>query len=270
MSEEHILKKFKTMNVASIKKYVKERGVTVNGYLKPALVAIAAAVEKMMLPLDPNYERDNNENNLHQRLLIHEMQIANPFTIKTQNNFIDSPPLGLYDIFNHLIYHATEYDKQGLAAYKSYEYYRLFEDGYVESLEKATLLDPGLHLYVGKVLPTMRGKTDDGKDWYELWFILEGKGPNKGSILEAFRTCKGGRDGWCKHISAALYLLEELVNSTRDKSVTSGPCKWVRKPWSNTGPYTVKNLEILKGTYIICNRWLHNYLGVYFTYERIL
>ena len=118
---------------------------------------------------------------------IHDMQIANPFTIKTQNNFIDSPPFGLYDIFNYLIDHATEYDKQGLAAYKSYEDYRLFEDGYVESLEKATLLDCGLHLYVGKVLPTMRGKTDDGKDWYELWSILESKGPNKGSILEVQR-----------------------------------------------------------------------------------
>ena len=181
MSEEHILKQFKTMNVASIKSYLKERGVTVNSYLKPALVTIAAAVEKMMLPLDPNYERNNNENNLRQRLFIHDMQIANPLTIKTQNNFIDPPPFGLYDIFNHLImiYHATEYDKQALAAYKSYEDYRLFEDGYVESLEKAILLDSGLHLYVGKVLPTMRGKTYDRKDWYELWFILEGKRSNK-------------------------------------------------------------------------------------------
>ena len=42
----------------------------------------------------------------------------------------------------------------------------------------------------------MRGKTDDGKDWYELWFIPEGKGPNKGSILEAFCKCKGaGTEG---------------------------------------------------------------------------
>ena len=57
MSEKHILERFESMNVASIKSYLKERGVTVNGYLKPALVTIAAAVEKMMLPLDPNYER---------------------------------------------------------------------------------------------------------------------------------------------------------------------------------------------------------------------
>ena len=41
MSEEHI-QKFKNMNMASIKNYLKERGVTVNGYLKPALVTIAA------------------------------------------------------------------------------------------------------------------------------------------------------------------------------------------------------------------------------------
>ena len=104
-----------------------------NGYLKPALVTIAAAVERMMLPLDPNYEKENIEKNARRHLFIHDMQIPDPFVIKTRNDFIDSPPFGLYDIFNHLIYHATKYDKQGLAAYKSYEDYRLFEDGYVES-----------------------------------------------------------------------------------------------------------------------------------------
>ena len=98
MSEEHI-KKFQNMNMASIKNDLNERGVTVNGYLKPALVTIAAAVEKMMLPLDPNYEKDDNEKNVRQRLFIHDMQIADPFVLKTQNNFTDSPPFGLYDIF---------------------------------------------------------------------------------------------------------------------------------------------------------------------------
>ena len=94
-------------------------------------------------------------------------------------------------------------------------------------MEKASLLDSGLHVYVGKVLPTMRGKTDDGKNWYDLWFILEGRGPNRGSIIEAFCKCKGGTDGGYKHISAALYSLDDLLNSTGDKSVTSGTCKWV-------------------------------------------
>ena len=65
------------------------------------------------------------------------------------NDFIDSPPFGLYDIFNFLICHSTSYDKQGLAAYKSFDVYRLFEDGYVESLLTKTLTNERLHVYVG-------------------------------------------------------------------------------------------------------------------------
>ena len=84
------------------------------------------------------------------------MQIQDPFKIETQNDFIDSPPFGLYDIFGDLICNTTDYDKQGLAAYKLCDDYRLFEDGYVESFRKATLsLDCGLHVYVGRVLPTI-------------------------------------------------------------------------------------------------------------------
>ena len=42
-----------SMTVAELKKYLETRGVTVNGYLKPALLEIAQAVEKMMLPVEP-------------------------------------------------------------------------------------------------------------------------------------------------------------------------------------------------------------------------
>ena len=93
MSEASAKEKFNLMNASAIKKYLQERGVTVNGYLKPTLVEIASAVEKMMLSVDPNFETDNNENNIQRRLIV----------MKTKNNFIDSRPFGLYDIFNHLI-----------------------------------------------------------------------------------------------------------------------------------------------------------------------
>ena len=48
------------MNVVSVKKYLQEREVTVNGFLKDGLVEIVCAVNKMMLPLDPNFERTLN------------------------------------------------------------------------------------------------------------------------------------------------------------------------------------------------------------------
>ena len=165
----------------------------------------------------------------------------------TQNNFIDSPPFGLYDIFSHLIYHFSDYDKQGLASYKAYDDYRLFDDGYVESLSTVTLTESGVHVYVGKVSPTMRTKTDDGRvlstlstQYYDLWFILEGKGPSRGSVLEAFCKRKWGRDGRCKHIGAAMYSLESLVNTEGKYSVTSGECWWQRRPRSSIKPCEVK------------------------------
>ena len=39
---------FRAVNVAAIKKYLQERGVNVNEYLKPGLVEIAVTVEKIM------------------------------------------------------------------------------------------------------------------------------------------------------------------------------------------------------------------------------
>ena len=159
----------------------------------------------------------------------------------------------------------SHYDKQGLASYKSYDDYRLFDDGYVESLSTATVKECGIHVYVGKVLPTMRSKTHEGKDFYELWFILEGKGPNRGSVLEAFCKCKGGRDGGCKHVAASMYSLEFLLNSQGKDSVTSGPCLWQRKSRSSIQPCEVKDLNISKSKYKPVNNkrkpeytWLQN------------
>jgi len=68
----------------------------------------------------------------------------------------------LYDIFNYLIYHSTDYDKQGLAAYKSFEDYRLFADGYVESLLTAQLNQEGVHVYVAKVRPLKFHENQNG------------------------------------------------------------------------------------------------------------
>ena len=158
------------------------------------------------------------------------MVIPDPFSLKTVNNFNSSPPFGLFDIFNHLIYHSTDYNKQGLAAYKSFDDKRLFNDSYVESLLTAQLKQEGVHVYVAKVKPFMKLKTDEGKEYYDLWFILEGRGANRGSVLQARCKCKGGRDGGCKHIAAVMYALEDLLNTRGEDSVTNGPCVWVKRP----------------------------------------
>ena len=48
MSEKKNKCDFNAMNVAELKKYLQERGVSVSGYLKASLVEIASAVERML------------------------------------------------------------------------------------------------------------------------------------------------------------------------------------------------------------------------------
>jgi len=50
-----------------------------------------------------------------QILIIHDVLIPNPFFLKIVNNFNSSPLFGLYDI--------SDYNKQGLATYKSFDDY---------------------------------------------------------------------------------------------------------------------------------------------------
>ena len=152
-----------------------------------------------------------------------------PISQKTMNDFNSSPPFGLFDIFNHLIYHSTNYVKQGIAAYKSFDDSRLFNDGYMESLLTTQLKQEGVHVYIAEEKPFIKLKRDDRKDYSDLWFILAGRGANCGSVLQARCKCKGGRDGGCKHIAAAMYALEDLLNSRGKDSLTSGPCFWARR-----------------------------------------
>src|SRR6056300_361148 len=98
------MKDFKSMSVSQLKKYLQERGVSVSGYLKTSLVEIASSVERLNLPIDPNFEKVELTST---GLTINDMHIPDPFTFKVENNFINSPPFGLYDIFNHFIYHST-------------------------------------------------------------------------------------------------------------------------------------------------------------------
>ena len=63
--------------------------------------------------MDPNFEKDHT--NAAENLVIPE-STRRPPTTSTRRRRSGQ---GLYDTFNYLIYYSTDYDKQGLAAYKS-------------------------------------------------------------------------------------------------------------------------------------------------------
>ena len=76
---------------------------------------------------------------------------------------------------------------------------------------------------------------------------MESRSANRRSVLSAYCKCKGGRDGGCKHIAAAMYSLQDMLKTRGEESVTSGLCQWIRKPLANVDPYEVKDLVITKG-----------------------
>ena len=98
-----------------------------------------------------------------QILIIHDMLIPNPFSLKTVNNFNSSPPFGpsgLYDITIWFKLIPLHWLRQA-ETYKSFVDYRLFSDGYVESLLTAQLNQEGVHVYIAKVRLFMEIKTDE-------------------------------------------------------------------------------------------------------------
>ena len=132
--------------ILELKKYLVHRGVTVNGYNKSSSAEITNSVRKMDIPcIHTMHDKVCGEKG--NELFIDDMQIGDPFKMTDLvNNFMDSPPFGLYDNFSFLICHSTAYDKQGPAAYHSTTTVCLRGGGYIESLLPKTLTKERLHV----------------------------------------------------------------------------------------------------------------------------
>ena len=103
--------KFKAMKLPELKFYLQNRGITANSYLKLGHVAIVCAVEEMNLPVLCQTSEADEKLGISRRLNLHDVQLPDPLKMDVLNDFKHSPPFGLFDIFNYLIYHSSEYDK---------------------------------------------------------------------------------------------------------------------------------------------------------------
>ncbi|PFX14312.1 hypothetical protein AWC38_SpisGene21535 [Stylophora pistillata] len=131
------------------------------------------------------------------------------------------------DIYHYLV-GKDGYDEDCLRSYKSLEGFRLFVDGHVEDLNYHDLSDDetgkkdGYCYFQFKVKPTERSKTEDGKDFYWGFIVLQ----YTGSIYSAYCACKGGADGACRHTAAALFDLEATIRRNDSETCTSVSCFW--------------------------------------------
>ena len=74
------------------------------------------------------------------------------------------PSFGLLDIFNHLIASEAEYDKEMLASWRSFDEYKLHQNGHVRDLNRVMVYDnddSAYHVMIANVTPTQKAKTPE-------------------------------------------------------------------------------------------------------------
>ena len=236
--------KFKEWTVRKLKDFVGQRGVPTSNCKKSELIELAKAAEDVKLPVDPDFENDSLKACLEERLTLPAgKQVPDPFVMTHLSKDMSClPSFGLLDIFNHLIVSKTEYDKEMLASWRTFDEYKLHQNGHVRDLNRVMVYDnddSAYHIIIAKVLPTQKEKTPEGRKAYRLWFIV---GPN-GSIYSAFCECKGGSDQGCKHLGAALFELEDFLSNERT-AVTSLPAYWQPKPQPENKPLPLLEMKL--------------------------
>ena len=91
---DHIIRDdFNALKVVKAEKNMQKRGLSESGYLKTSSVEIASAVEKMVLLVCPNFEKDDATTS--DKSIIHDLFILNLLLLKTVNNFDVSRLFGL-------------------------------------------------------------------------------------------------------------------------------------------------------------------------------
>ena len=250
---------FENMRVKELKDYIQQRGVPVSTYKKPDLVLLAQSLHQMNASVDPDYREDCIEHCLDEHLTLPAgKRVPDPFKMSNvSSDFSSLPTFGLMDIFNHLIMSKTEYDKDMLASWRSFDEYTLFKNGHVRSLQHKIIFDNDdskFHVILGQVIPTQKEKTQEGDRVYKLWFILK---PN-GSIYSAFCRCKGGADQGCRHLGAALFELDDFLSSERS-AVTSLPAYWNPKPMPQTKPLPFLEMKLFHSLELDSKRNITNY-----------
>jgi len=115
----------------------------------------------------------------------------------------------------------------------------------VEDLRCCRLENKPFSYFQFKVKPAERAKTEDGQSTYNCFFILK----SSAKVHVAYCPCKGGIDGACKHVAAALLDLQSMVSSNLTNTCTSEKCLWKRRNRNSDYAIRLEDLNIVKAEF---------------------
>ncbi len=176
---------FTSKTVPQLKTYLKDRGVTFTGYIRHELITLCECVASLDLPV----VKDISDVSCASQALSHLNINSDPFLFQGySNNSSQCPEIGLYDVFNYLVSFRPDYDRRKLRAYKSFQDYRLFADGHVNSVEYVDATD-NIGIFKASVRPMQRDKTHLNSEFYSLWIAVDKMNVD---IKSAYCQCPGG------------------------------------------------------------------------------
>ena len=95
------------------------------------------------------------------------------------------------------------------------------------------------------VKPSERTKTDHGLPTYDGFVVMR----RNADIYSAYCQCKGGIDGLCKHVAAALFDLQATVCYNIFTTCTSEKCTWTRRQNSDKYAVRLHDLHLIKAEF---------------------
>lgn len=172
---------------------MKVRGIQTSRKSKNDLIALCKACELIPLDINPDLTESEESSKATYLKKLQEFDVADPLSItakfKEVNDVGEIPPIGLYNIFNYLLYSRADYDQRKLQAYKSAEDYRLCVDGHVLQVLTYDNGDSDIVSILSHVKPTQKDLTYLKKNFYTLWILVK---KQDGIIKLAYCECKGG------------------------------------------------------------------------------
>lgn len=185
---------FASMKVPELQKFLKERDIQISvdgkNRKRAELLELCKNAAEMKVPKLDN-ETAQREELINSKITLPGGKLLpHPLSLKFwTHDFTNIPDFRFPDIYHYLV-GKDGYDEDCLRSYKSLQGFRLYIDGHVEDLKYHNISDnqTGYCYFQFKVKPTERSKTEDGKDFYWGFIVLE----NSGSIYSAYCACKGG------------------------------------------------------------------------------
>ena len=217
---------FSKCKVETLKKYLSNRGIQLSdrgkGKRRAELLELCQNGEEMKQQKLKEV-MESFDQVLEEKLQTNEGLLPNPDTLRSwSHNFARIPEFTFADLYSYLV-GKDDYSVENLRSFKSLHRYKLFHDGHVEDLQCCRLEYKPFSYFQFKVKPVDWAKTEDGQSTYNVFFFIL---KSSAEVHAAYCPCKGGSDGACKHVTAALFNLQSTVSNNLTNTCTSEKCLW--------------------------------------------